>query len=133
MFDRMLVLTAGLSADDRAQIEAEFPASEMPLVLEPLFEEDRESTVGDVVRDVLEGRKDSGRAISTPWPLSFFAVFPRSAIDPYIATFKKVVSRRGVYANLTETNTNWMVDHLVEHLGEEHDRMLELEAERSEE
>ena len=129
MFRKKIVITAGLSETERTRILEQVGASEPPLLLHPLGETDRNRKVGQVVEAVLEGKEDDGvrTEMEFPWPLVFFAVFPRSEIDHFIASYKSVIERRAVFASLTETNMKWLVDHLLEHLKEEHVQALKRE------
>ena len=130
MFTKKIVVTAGLSSSERARILEQVGAGQPPLELYPLSDTDRNKKVGQVIESALAGQESDGSRteLEFPWPLVFFAVFPRSDIDPFIAAYKSVIDRRAVFASLTETNIKWSVDDLLEHLQEEHNHVLERES-----
>ncbi len=131
MFDAMIVMTTGMDADERERVTRAMPPGPKPLHLVPLKNGETQDTVESVVRCFMERGiedRDEQDIVVTPWPLSFFAVFPRSAIDMYITAFKEVMDRRGVFASLTATNSKWTWNYLLEHLAEERTYSLRLEA-----
>lgn len=131
MFAKKLVLYCGL-LDTQAQAIARHFAADNgpPLALESWLARDADQMVGAVVEEALAGRelKAAASQLDTTHPIVFFAVFPRSEIDRFIEAVQQVVPTRVVYASLTPTNMTWMVDTLVEHLLEEHEHFLSLEA-----
>lgn len=130
MFDKMLVITAGVNEAERTRVVKAFGPCDPPLVLHPLSQDAMDSTVEEVVRAALEDRGEEGSGASAPWPLAFLAAFPRSRIEDFIAAFRTSVPGRAVYASLTPTNGEWTWRYLVEHLDEEHKMMMEMEKSR---
>jgi len=130
MTGTMLVMTAGVSEDERRAIVAQMIDLPAPLELVPLTEADLDRPVGETGRTILAGRASAGDPVRTDWPLAFLAEFPRSHIDDFIAAFKRAVDRRGVFASLTPTNSGWTWRYLLEHLAEEHAAVLEMENRR---
>lgn len=127
MYDKMLIITAGLDDAERAGVVEAFGPSDPDLVLVPLAQADLDLAVKDVARAALEGGSGGGEGADTPWPMAFLVLFPRSRIDDFIAAFKSAAPRRGVFASLTPTNGEWTWRYLVEHLAEEHQQMTEME------
>jgi hypothetical protein len=95
-----------------------------------LREGDKERLIGAIVEESLAGeaRTEEDAPLKLPHPLVFFALFPRPEINAFIEGVKTVVPRRAMYAGLTPTNMTWTVTTLVEHLLEEHEHFLRLEA-----
>ncbi|MCU0660703.1 MAG: DUF3783 domain-containing protein [Myxococcota bacterium] len=129
-FDKKLVFVAGFEETQCRAIVAASGTGGPPLRLEPLRQGDADRLVGAVVEEALAetSSRDAERPMELCHPLLFFALFPRSEIDTFVETVKACVPRRAILAALTPTNMTWTFGTLVEHLLEEHEHVIRLEA-----